>query len=248
MAAARCDSESSLPSSANRRCLISACRTQFEPTCSSWPRWPGIGVRTRWVDSRPQPRRRHRRRTHRSSAHCCSRSGPRTDTPRKNTDRHGSTDRRTVDKQATTLDPYNLTRFTRAQESDYERALGEIRAGQKRSHWMWYVFPQVAGLGSSATSVRYAINSREEASAYLAHPVLGPRLLECAQALLRIDRRSALQIFGSPDDMKLRSSATLFASVSRDGSVFDRTIDKYFGGQRDERTIELMRRPPLTPA
>ena len=149
-----------------------------------------------------------------------------------------------MDKQATTLDPYNLTRFTRAQESDYERALGEIRAGQKRSHWMWYVFPQVAGLGSSATSVRYAINSREEATAYLAHPVLGPRLLECAQALLRIDRRSALQIFGSPDDMKLRSSATLFASVSPERSLFHQIIDQYFEGNADIRTIELMRTAP----
>jgi uncharacterized protein (DUF1810 family) len=153
-------------------------------------------------------------------------------------------DRRTVSEQATTPDRYNLARFTRAQESDYEQALGEIRAGQKRSHWMWYVFPQFAGLGRSATSLRYAIKSREEAAAYLAHPILGPRLLECAQAVLRIDGRSALQIFGSPDDMKLRSSATLFASVSPEGSVFDRIIVKYFGGQRDERTLELMRPEP----
>jgi len=107
---------------------------------------------------------------------------------------------------------------------------------------MWYVFPQVAGLGNSPTSVRYAIVNRDEAAAFLAHPILGPRLLQCAEAVLQIDGRSALEIFGSPDDLKLRSSATLFAAVSPDASVFHRIIDKYFDGQRDPRTVELLTR------
>ena len=141
-----------------------------------------------------------------------------------------------------TRDPHNLNRFVQAQEHDYDQALGEIRAGRKRSHWMWYVFPQFTGLGSSPTSVHYAIKSVQDATAYLAHPVLGPRLLECADAALQIEGRSALEVFGSPDDMKLRSSATLFASVSAEGSVFHRIIDKYFAGEKDVRTIELMSR------
>ena len=139
-------------------------------------------------------------------------------------------------------DPYNLTRFVQAQGRDYEQALAEIRAGQKRSHWMWYVFPQFKGLGSSPTSIHYAINSAGEAAAYLAHPLLGPRLLKCAESALQVADRSALEIFGSPDDMKLRSSATLFASVSPEGSVFHRIIEKYFEGERDVRTIELLSR------
>jgi uncharacterized protein (DUF1810 family) len=104
---------------------------------------------------------------------------------------------------------------------------------------MWYVFPQLAGLGNSPTSVRYAIANRDEAAAFLAYPILGPRLLQCAEAVLQIDGRSAFEIFGSPDDLKLRSCATLFAVVSPDASVFHRIIDKYFDGQRDPRTIEL---------
>ena len=100
-------------------------------------------------------------------------------------------------------DPYGLTRFVGAQEGVFEQALAEIRAGRKRSHWMWYVFPQFKGLGSSPTSIQYAIGSAAEALAYLAHPILGPRLLECAEAALQIDNRSALEIFGSPDDMKI---------------------------------------------
>ena len=137
-------------------------------------------------------------------------------------------------------DSFNLARFVEAQAGDYERALSEIRAGRKRSHWMWYVFPQFEGLGNSPTSRHYAIRSPEEAAAYLAHPVLGTRLLECAAAALKIQGRSALEIFGSPDDMKLRSCATLFAYVSPDGSVFHRVIDQFFQGQHDERTIELL--------
>jgi uncharacterized protein (DUF1810 family) len=138
-------------------------------------------------------------------------------------------------------DPFDLDRFVRAQEADYERALAEIRNGRKRSHWMWYVFPQSAGLGLSATSQRYAINSLAEARAYLAHPMLGPRLTEIAEAVLNVRGRTAHEIFGSPDDLKLNSSATLFALVSPADSVFHRIIDKYFDGSRDEKTLALVR-------
>jgi uncharacterized protein (DUF1810 family) len=134
----------------------------------------------------------------------------------------------------------DLTRFVLAQEADYETALSEIRSGRKRSHWMWYIFPQYEGLGSSAMSRRYAIRSRAEAEAYLMHPVLGPRLLECAEAVVSVEGRSAFEIFGHPDDMKLRSCATLFATVSPPGSVFERMLDKYFRGERDAETLRLL--------
>ena len=137
-------------------------------------------------------------------------------------------------------DPFDLKRFVRAQESDYRRALEEIAAGRKRSHWMWYIFPQFAGLGLSSTSRHYAIGSLDEARAYLAHPILGPRLIECAGATLTVEGRSAHDIFGSPDDMKLRSSATLFALVSPEDSVFQRVLERYFDGKRDERTLDLV--------
>jgi uncharacterized protein (DUF1810 family) len=137
-------------------------------------------------------------------------------------------------------DAYDLNRFLEAQEADYDRALAEIRSGRKRSHWMWYMFPQFAGLGFSSTSRYYAINSLTEASAYLNHPVLGARLRECAEAALGIEGKSAHDIFGSPDDMKLRSCATLFAQVSPAGSVFQRLLDNYFEGQPDERTLQLL--------
>jgi uncharacterized protein (DUF1810 family) len=140
----------------------------------------------------------------------------------------------------TVNDPYSLERFVRAQEGDYQQALSEIRGGRKRSHWMWYIFPQIDGLGFSSTAKRYAIKSVEEAKAYLDHPILGPRLLECAEAVIRIEDRSASEIFGSPDDLKLRSCATLFASVSFPGSVFDRLLGKYYRGARDKRTLQLL--------
>jgi uncharacterized protein (DUF1810 family) len=143
-------------------------------------------------------------------------------------------------------DPYDLDRFVQAQEGDYERALSEVRAGRKRSHWMWYIFPQYDGLGFSPTSRRYAIKSVAEAQAYLAHPVLGPRLTGCAEAALRVEGRSALEVFGSPDDMKLRSCATLFAHVSPDGSVFEQLLNKYFDGERDDRTLRLIGAAPET--
>ena len=135
---------------------------------------------------------------------------------------------------------YHLDRFIEAQQTVYDRALAEIRSGRKQSHWMWFVFPQLDALGFSETSRRYAVKSLDEAAAYLAHPVLGPRLLECAEAVLGLDGRSAADIFGSPDDMKLRSSATLFAHLSPDGSVFHRLLDKYFESLPDEATISLI--------
>jgi uncharacterized protein (DUF1810 family) len=137
-------------------------------------------------------------------------------------------------------DPHDLDRFVRAQRGDYERALAEIRGGRKRSHWMWYIFPQYDGLGFSSTSKRYAIKSVAEAEAYLRHPVLGPRLVECAEAAVGVEGKSASEIFGSPDDLKLRSSATLFACVSPAGSVFERLLQKYFPGGRDAETLRLL--------
>jgi len=137
-------------------------------------------------------------------------------------------------------DPHDLNRFVQAQSGDYERALAEIRSGRKRSHWMWYIFPQFDGLGFSATSRKYAIKTVAEAEAYLRHPVLGPRLVACAEAVLGAQGRSAFEIFGSPDDMKLRSCATLFACVSPAGSVFDRLLEKYFQSGRDAKTLQLM--------
>jgi uncharacterized protein (DUF1810 family) len=134
----------------------------------------------------------------------------------------------------------DLNRFLAAQEDVYDDAVAELRAGRKRSHWMWFIFPQFAGLGFSATSQHFAIRSAAEARAYLAHPVLGPRIVECAEATLSVDGRTARDIFGSPDDLKLRSSATLFASVSPEGSVFHRVLEKYFDGQPDRRTLELL--------
>jgi uncharacterized protein (DUF1810 family) len=136
-------------------------------------------------------------------------------------------------------DPFDLERFVRAQTADYERALSELRDGKKRSHWMWYIFPQIEGLGNSPMSHRYSIKGAAEARAYLDHPILGPRLRECAAVVRDIVGRSALDIFGSPDDMKLRSSATLFASVVDDG-VFEQLLQKYFNGQHDSETLRLL--------
>jgi uncharacterized protein (DUF1810 family) len=149
-------------------------------------------------------------------------------------------------------DPYDLERFVRAQERDFAQALSEIQRGRKRSHWMWYVFPQFAGLGRSATSQHYAIKSAAEARAYLSHPILGPRLLACAEAALAVEGRSAYEIFGSPDDTKLCSCATLFAQVAPagsaseavSGSVFERLLSKYFQGQRDRTTLDLLDAAP----
>jgi uncharacterized protein (DUF1810 family) len=143
-------------------------------------------------------------------------------------------------------DPYDLSRFVQAQEYSYDQALSEIRSGRKQSHWMWYIFPQLEGLGFSATSRRYSIKSIAEAEAYLGHPILGPRLVECCEAALRVEGRSASDIFGYPDDMKLRSCATLFALVSPAGSVFHQLLDKYFHGGGDIKTLRLLGIPPTT--
>lgn len=138
-------------------------------------------------------------------------------------------------------DPYYLDRFVQAQEGVIDRALDELRSGRKRSHWMWYVFPQIAGLGHSPTTQYYAIKSAGEARAYLDHPVLGDRLRACAQALLAVEARSASQIFGHPDDLKLRSSMTLFAIVAdTPDSVFDQVLDRYYEGQEDPRTTQIL--------
>lgn len=139
-------------------------------------------------------------------------------------------------------DPYSLNRFLQAQAQSgcYATALAEIRGGHKRSHWMWFVFPQFHGLGQSEASRRFSIKSLEEARAYLDHPVLGPRLTECTEAALRIEGLSALRVFGSPDHMKLRSSATLFAHISAAGSIFHRLLAHYFPDGPDDRTLRLM--------
>jgi uncharacterized protein (DUF1810 family) len=139
-------------------------------------------------------------------------------------------------------DPYRLDRFVDAQvHGVYTKALNELHAGRKATHWMWFIFPQVAGLGTSPKSQCYAIGSLEEARAYLDHPVLGRRLVECAQAVLGHPDRSARQIMGLPDDAKLRSSMTLFAMAAADSvPVFQEVLDTFFAGQRDPRTVHLV--------
>jgi uncharacterized protein (DUF1810 family) len=140
-----------------------------------------------------------------------------------------------------TPDPFNLERFVAAQSRAHDTAVAELRNGCKQSHWMWFVFPQLAGLGHSARARLYGITSLDEAQAYLAHPVLGPRLLECAGVLEGLDQsHSASSIFGYPDDLKLRSSLTLFARAAGSGSIFGRMLDKYFAGEPDDRTVALL--------
>ena len=136
-------------------------------------------------------------------------------------------------------DPYRLERFTRAQDAGgiYQQAVAELRAGRKVGHWIWFVFPQVAGLGFSAMSQRYAISGRAEAQAYLNHPVLGPRLTECARIVADTEGRTAEDIFGPVDAMKLRSSMTLFATAAPDEPVFGQVLAKYFGGVPDDATL-----------
>jgi uncharacterized protein (DUF1810 family) len=141
-------------------------------------------------------------------------------------------------------DPYDLQRFVKAQDVNFESARDELRRGRKTSHWMWYVFPQIEGLGHSPTSEKFAIKSKVEALAYLAHPVLGPRLTECTKIVNALQASSAHQIFGSPDDMKFRSSMTLFHAVSPGTGVFKEALGKYFGGNVDPRTLERMRTDP----
>lgn len=135
----------------------------------------------------------------------------------------------------------DLQHFLDAQDGTYTDALAELTAGEKRTHWMWFIFPQIDGLGFSATTRRYSIKSSDEARAYLAHPVLGERLLECTRTLLAINGRTALEVFGRPDDMKLQSSMTLFATTSPAESEFAALLDKYYNGERDPRTVELIK-------
>ena len=138
-------------------------------------------------------------------------------------------------------DPFDLERFVTAQAPIFETALGELKAGRKRSHWMWFVFPQLRGLGRSSTAQFYGIGSLDEARAYLAHRLLGPRLTLCAETVLAIEGRSLHEIFGSPDDMKFHSSMSLFARAATDReSAFRRALDRYCRGRMDERTLALL--------
>ncbi|MCF7531246.1 DUF1810 domain-containing protein [Pseudomonas petrae] len=137
-------------------------------------------------------------------------------------------------------DPFDLQRFVDAQASTHESALAELKSGRKQSHWMWFVFPQLAGLGHSDMARRYGISGRDEATAYLQHSVLGERLARCCEALLQWKDRSAMQIMGSPDDMKLRSSMTLFAAVAPDQAVFRDVLEAFFGGKPDSVTLSKL--------
>lgn len=134
----------------------------------------------------------------------------------------------------------DLNRFLEAQERDFETAFSEIRSGRKHSHWMWYIFPQIAGLGFSSTSKFYAIKDVSEAEDFLKHPILGERLLKISNALLDINGKTAHEIFGSPDDTKLKSSMTLFGALDESDPVFRRVLDKYFDGDQDRRTLDLI--------
>jgi len=137
-------------------------------------------------------------------------------------------------------DKHKLSRFLDAQNQVYLNALSEIRNGRKQSHWMWFVFPQIKGLGQSTISKHYGINDLEEAESYLAHPVLGKHLIEISGELVKIDGKSATDILGSPDDMKLRSSMTLFMIVKNTNPVFKQVLDKYFSGALDEMTLKIV--------
>lgn len=141
----------------------------------------------------------------------------------------------------TKTNTYDLSRFVKAQEQDYATALAEIKSGRKRSHWMWYIFPQIAGLGFSSTAQYYAIKNLGEAVAYLQNELLGSRLTEICSALLALSSNNASEIFGYPDDMKLRSSMTLFEAAScSTENIFAQVLDKFFAGKRDERTLEII--------
>jgi uncharacterized protein (DUF1810 family) len=137
-------------------------------------------------------------------------------------------------------DRFHLERFVRAQQPVYKRVLAELQAGEKMSHWMWFIFPQIRGLGRSPVSVEFAISGREEALAYLEHSVLGPRLRECTQLVLLMEGKSAVDIFRSPDDMKFRSCMTLFAKVSSEDDIFERALHKYFNGVPDKLTLDRL--------
>lgn len=146
-----------------------------------------------------------------------------------------------------TADPFDLQRFVDAQARAYDSVLAELRRGRKTSHWIWFIFPQLAGLGRSPTAQRYGIGSLAEARAYLRHDVLGPRLRECAELVSRIEGRAIEAIFGWPDDLKVRSSVTLFARAAEntaDRTLFRAVLDKYYGGEEDDATVDLLTRGP----
>jgi len=143
--------------------------------------------------------------------------------------------------EGTTGDPYHLHRFVEAQDRVYGQVCAELKRGHKTSHWMWFIFPQIAGLGNSAMARRFAISSLGEAAAYLQHPILGPRLVECAMFVLKVSGRTAHEIFGSPDDIKFRSCMTLFARAAGTYPVFEENLQKYFNGQHDRLTEEQLR-------
>lgn len=138
-------------------------------------------------------------------------------------------------------DKYKLSRFLDAQNQIYLTALNEVKSGRKASHWMWFVFPQITGLGQSSTAKFYGIANLEEAERYLAHPVLGRHLIEISEALLQVENKTATEILGTPDDMKLRSSMTLFAVTGNTHPVFKQVLDKYFSGSPDELTLKLLK-------
>ncbi len=136
---------------------------------------------------------------------------------------------------------YNLEKFIEAQKADYAVALAEIKRGKKQSHWMWYIFPQIEGLGFSSTSKYYAIKNLDEAAAYLKHEILGKRLIEITGVLLLLETNDAHKIFGSPDDLKLKSSMTLFAAVPDTDKVFEMVLEKFFNGAKDNKTLQLLK-------
>ncbi|MCQ4296649.1 DUF1810 domain-containing protein [Pseudomonas stutzeri] len=137
-------------------------------------------------------------------------------------------------------DLHNLQRFVDAQQDHYQQALEELRSGSKRTHWMWFIFPQLQGLGRSAMAQRYAISGREEAIAYLQHPILGPRLRTCTQAMLEHCSGSARQILGSPDDLKFHSCMTLFARTASEPALFEQALQAFFDGQADPASLERL--------
>ena len=137
-------------------------------------------------------------------------------------------------------DPFDLSRFVSAQESVFDTALRELQRGEKTSHWMWFIFPQLDGLGRSSMAKKYAISGLDEARAYLSHPILGRRLLECCRAILSVEGKSALEIMGNPDDMKLKSSMTLFSLVEGSPAEFREVLLKFFEGEQDQRTMQLL--------
>ena len=138
-------------------------------------------------------------------------------------------------------DPYELSRFVRAQSRVYETVVAELTAGEKRTHWMWFMFPQLAGLGFSDMARRYSLGDVAEANAYLHHPLLGSRLIECTRLVVAVEGAPLAEILGPPDDLKFHSSMTLFAQVDGHAPVIDRALERYFGGELDERTLSLLR-------